>query len=152
MPNCISCNKPFTKTGKNHKRCTSCNLEHKLNYSRIYYETHKTPGLGSGSTTGIAEQNHMFKHGRCVFRRWAKERLKQLDYCCEKCGTTIDVSARGNWAGHHIDHNSHNNTIDNLVVLCKKCHQVEHECWRAFQGVTTIPKGSTQEIVEAPTA
>jgi 5-methylcytosine-specific restriction endonuclease McrA len=35
--------------------------------------------------------------------------------------------------GHHKDHNSHNNVIENLVLLCKQCHQIEHECWKAFQ-------------------
>lgn len=84
-----------------------------------------------------------------VFRRWAKEKLKQLSYCCERCGTHIDDSVRGTWAGHHKDHNRQNNTKDNLEVLCKRCHQIEHRCWTAFQSVTTIPKGSTLETVEA---
>ena len=91
----------------------------------------------------------MYTDGRCVFRRWAKERLKALSYCCERCGNKIDVSVRGTWAGHHKDHNRLNNTKDNLEVLCKRCHQIEHECWTALQGVTTISKESTLETVEA---
>jgi len=106
-------------------------------------------GKGSGSKTGLEEQNLMFKHGQCSFRRWAKEKLISINFCCERCGTTIDASKKGSWSGHHKDHNRLNNIKDNLEVLCKRCHQIEHECWTAFQGVTTISKESTQETVEA---
>jgi hypothetical protein len=112
-----------------------------------WYHKHKTQGPGSGPR--FYEDGGRFKHGLSVFRRWAKEKLQQLQYCCERCGNKIDDSVRGTWAGHHKDHNRTHNTKDNLEVLCKRCHQIEHECWRAFQGVTTIPEGSTHENVEA---
>lgn len=147
MKNCITCGDSFKSTGQNHKRCFSCAKQAKLKGMNDWYYKHKIPGPGSGGKPEKANQN--YKHGQCVFRRWAKERLKSLDYCCERCGTYIDVSVRGTWAGHHKDHNRLNNIKDNLEVLCKKCHQIEHECWRAFQGVTTISKESTQETVEA---
>ena len=149
MYTCIKCGKSYYKTGKNQKRCPECIQLYQQEYRKAWYTSHKIPGNGSGSSTGHEKDNPMFKHGQCVFRRWAKEKLKQLNYCCERCGITIDASARGTWAGHHKDHNRRNNIQDNLEVLCKKCHQIEHECWRALQCVTTIPKGSTLEIVEA---
>jgi hypothetical protein len=122
---------------------------YRLEYMRNWRLQNVVTGKGSGSITGSGSENHMFKHGRCVFRRWAKERLQQLSYCCEKCGNKIDVSVRGTWAGHHIDHDCTNNTKDNLIVLCKRCHQIEHQCWQAFQGVTTRAKARTLETVEA---
>ncbi len=150
MPNCITCSKSFVRTGRNHKYCAECARDRcKESIKAWAYKTGRLNGTGSGSTTGIAENNHMFKHGRCVFRRWAKERLKKLGYCCERCGSKIDATTRGNWAGHHKDHNHTNNIIENLEVLCKRCHQIEHKCWEAFQGVTTIPEGSTLETMEA---
>lgn len=47
------------------------------------------------------------------------------------------------WVGHHKDHDRTNNTIENLSLLCKRCHQIEHECCKAFEGVTTILKESS---------
>lgn len=147
MKNCITCSVSFIPTGNNHKRCAGCAKQVNLKQMNDWYYKHKVPGPGSGGK--LEKENQNYKHGLSVFRRWAKERLKSLDYCCERCGQSIDVSVRGTWAGHHKDHNRANNIKENLEVLCKKCHQIEHECWRAFQGVTTIPKGSTQETVEA---
>lgn len=147
MKNCISCGVEYTPTGKNHIRCVECGLKEKKTYMRSWYLAHKIPGPGSGGK--LEKENQNYKTGLSVFHRWAKEKLKQLQYCCERCGTTIDATVRGTWAGHHKDHNRQNNVKDNLEILCKRCHQVEHECWRAFQGVTTIPEGSTHENVEA---
>ena len=147
MKNCLDCNVEFEPTGPNHKRCIECALRAKIKQMNEWYYTNKIPGPGSGPR--FYEEGGRIKHGLCVFRRWAREKLKQLEYCCERCGNKIDASTRGTWAGHHKDHNRSNNSQENLEVLCKRCHQVEHECWRAFQGVTTIPQGSTQETVEA---
>lgn len=150
MKNCLDCGIKFLVTGRNHKRCVNCAKQKQKEAVKQWSVLHgKLNGKGSGSFTGFEDKNHMYTDGRCVFRRWAKEKLKQLEYCCERCGNKIDASVRGTWAGHHKDHNSKNNIKENLEVLCKKCHQIEHECWRAFQGVTTIPEGSTLEIVEA---
>lgn len=41
--------------------------------------------------------------------------------CCQLCGKTngcLDV--------HHIDENCQNNSVDNLVVLCRGCHTKTH--------------------------
>jgi 5-methylcytosine-specific restriction endonuclease McrA len=147
MRECLDCGEYlFTRA----KRCTICaktrQREHIHNW---FWNKGILNGKGSGSATGFEKANHMYSHGRSVFRRWAQERLKELSYCCERCGNKIDASVRGTWAGHHKDHNSTNNVRENLEVLCKRCHQVEHKCWQALQGVTTISKESTQEIVEA---
>ena len=146
--NCITCSCEFEVRGRNHKRCNSCaRKEINRSINEWQWRMGLLNGLGSGGKLGTENQN--YKDGLSVFRRWAKERLKNLNYCCERCGNYIDATVRGTWAGHHKDHNRQNNIRENLEVLCKRCHQVEHECWRAFQGVTTIPKGSTLETVEA---
>jgi hypothetical protein len=145
---CVVCSASGFTTGKYQKYCSDCSKEQNKNNVRNWgFRNGVFNGLGSGGKIGQDNQNYI--HGRSVFRRWAQEKLKHLSYCCERCGTYIDASARGTWAGHHKDHNKSNNIIENLEVLCKRCHQIEHECWRALQGVTTIPKGSTQETVEA---
>lgn len=148
MKNCLNCNTEFVQTGRNHKYCLPCAKEKtKQAINKWHWKTGHLNGLGSGGK--LESENQNYRHGLSVFRRWAKEKLKQLTYCCERCGNSIDASKRGTWAGHHKDHNRSNNVKSNLEVLCKQCHQIEHECWRAFQSVTTIPEGSTQETVEA---
>lgn len=146
--NCIDCGVQFNKTGQNHKRCSICsNNRKKFHIKQWAIKNGIFKGVGSGSVKGINAS--YYKHGLCIFKRWAKEKLVALNYLCERCGNTIDASKRGTWAGHHKDHDRTNNVEGNLEVLCKRCHQIEHECWNAFEGVTTIPTGSTQEIVEA---
>lgn len=103
-------------------------------YSKAYYQTNKHKwtgytGTGSGGKVGSANQN--YKYGRTVFRNWAREQLEMAPFC-ERCGKGIDYLKTKSWAGHHKDHDPTNNSNGNLEVLCKQCHQVEHECWKAF--------------------
>ena len=151
MKTCLDCGNEYKPSGRNQKRCPACSRQAQLKAMQSWRKKNIYKGVGSGSTTGFGTANHMYKHGQCVFRRWAREKLNMLHNNCERCGFTIDSSVRGSWAGHHKDHNRLNNTKDNLEILCKRCHQVEHRCWTALQGVTTISKESTLETVEAHT-
>lgn len=143
---CVICGTTYTPTGRCSKYCPTCKpIQEKLVSSASIkawgYKTGKLNGLGSGSNTGIGSENHMYKHGRCVFRKLAKERKLSVGLC-EHCGKDIKDATHYEWVGHHKDHNQSNNTIENLVLLCKQCHQIEHKCWEAFEGVTTISKES----------
>lgn len=40
---------------------------------------------------------------------------------CQLCGKNIDEFNLG-WATHHIDYDKNNCDINNLILLCKKCH------------------------------
>lgn len=148
MKLCSDCLVEFVVRGQNHKRCDQCAKKNNLLKMRKWRIENVVTGEGSGGKPGAL--NGAYRHGICTMRRWAKERLASLNNCCERCGNLIDVSLKGTWAGHHKDHNRLNNIPENLEVLCKRCHQVEHECWRALQGVTTISKESTAEMLEAP--
>ncbi len=110
-------------------------------YSKAYYQKnkHKWPGYtGTGSGGKVGTENQNYKHGRTVFRNEARDRLKSVPHC-ERCGKWIDVTDRFSWAGHHKDHNKENNSLDNLEVVCKQCHQIEHECWNAFTCQSSMP-------------
>lgn len=39
---------------------------------------------------------------------------------CERCGSSKKLQV------HHIDRNPHNNSLDNLEILCLSCHKAEH--------------------------
>ena len=106
-------------------------------------------GMEIGRGARPEEKNHQYSHGRCVFARWAKEKKLSIGLC-DHCGKDIKEATHYEWVGHHKDHNRSNNVKDNLSILCKRCHQVEHQCWKAFEGVTTISKESRADNSSKP--
>lgn len=144
---CVVCNTMYIPTGRNSKYCSVCKpaqtkLINKQAVKNWAYKKGILNGKGSGSNTGFEKENHMYSHGQCTFRRWAKE-LKESDKgFCAHCNKDLRLLTHYEWVGHHKDHNRMNNTKENLILLCKKCHQIEHQCWKAFESVTTISKES----------
>lgn len=55
-------------------------------------------------------KNPSWKGGIQIYRKYKKE-------CCENC------KSKKNLEVHHIDSNRYNNEEENLITLCKKCHQ-----------------------------
>lgn len=49
--------------------------------------------------------------------------LKYRKSECEKCGESNKVSIL---LVHHLDKNQRNNSISNLITLCRKCHSKIH--------------------------
>lgn len=142
---CAICNTLYTPQGSSSKYCSDeCSKVYIKSKQKEYSDRYNLKqgnkvGIGSGGTTGKGSDNFMYSHGRCTFRRWAKERKNEVGIC-EHCGKDIKDAPSYEWVGHHIDHNPSNNVIENLAVLCKQCHQKEHECWKNFEGVTTREK------------
>lgn len=90
----------------------------------------------------------------CEFGKELKELIRAKDsYTCQLCG----VSQNGeSLCIHHIDYDKNNNSVENLISLCRKCHgktNGNREFWtRLFyeitlkrEGATTIPQGSTSQ-------
>lgn len=89
---------------------------------------------GSGQRRGLkcGPNHHNWKGGRDPYastggagwRAVRKEAKERTGYTCERCGKrpekarALDV--------HHKDGNRQNNTPDNLIVLCRSCHNKEH--------------------------
>ena len=76
----------------------------------------KNPGVGSGGAQW-GENNHMYRTGIGTFRKRA---LKHYGNICNRCMSTKKLEV------HHIDEDRTNNQIENLEVLCKKCHKDHH--------------------------
>jgi len=132
---CITCSTVYEPTGPASKYCLPCSIQHDKENAKRGNDVYRTKqgrkvGVGSGNAQGKGEAHHSYKTGVGIFRRFVKDK-------CERCGSTTFLCV------HHKDRNRNNNTPDNLETVCKRCHQIEHECWKAFEGVTTIPKGST---------
>ena len=105
-------------------------------------------GVGRGGSALKFKDNPLYKNGIGNFHRLRKVVKERGD--CERCGVDLRDVSPYSWACHHKEHDRTNNVIENLELLCKRCHQIEHECWKAFEGVTTIPKGSRAKQPEAP--
>ena len=131
---CCECGSEFIRTGKNHKRCSECSLKRTKKIISDWQKKYRNKDPDASRGAKFEDKNPQYLHGRCVFRRWAKEKLKDLNFLCERCQTLIDIKERHSWAGHHKDHDPTNNVKENLEVLCKRCHQIEHECWRNWDG------------------
>lgn len=49
------------------------------------------------------------------------------DNCqCQRCYMGLDKLKRNNLHVHHIDKNPKNNRLENLITLCRSCHQKLH--------------------------
>lgn len=100
--------------------------------------------VGSGGTTQCGPGNPAWIDGRGIFHRMRKV-VKAEVSACERCGVDLSNAGRYHWCVHHKDHNRANNDRDNLILLCKRCHQVEHRCFDNFRkGVETISEESRE--------
>lgn len=120
MNTCIRCNSNFEGRYPKSKICKACSKR--------------------GAKRGEAHWN--YKDGSYTYETIRAELKVQYRYCAH-CNKDLLDATHYEWVIHHKDHDHYNNSESNLELLCKRCHQVEHECWRAFEGATTIPNGST---------
>lgn len=107
--------------GQERKRCTGklCRLEAQRRYvaaSRKRRFPHLKHGVGSGNAQGSGPSHHTFKTGinPYCFRKIAFDAHGEI---CNYCGSTKNLCV------HHIDQDRHNNVPENLMVVCKSCHQ-----------------------------
>lgn len=136
---CKECDVPFLGTGPTAKFCEPCaeikrkeaelrgSYNHKLRKGLI-----KNPGVGKGGNQGSGSEHHSFKNGLgCNFQS-QRRRIKEERRYCERCSKDLLEATRYEWCIHHKDHDRSNNVDSNFELLCKKCHQVEHDCHLAF--------------------
>lgn len=90
-----------------------------------------TVGLGKGGSNLKGKEHNRYRSGMGNFyaiRKQMREEVKE----CQRCHADLTHANRYEWCVHHIDHDRTNNVRENFEMLCKRCHQVEHECWKAF--------------------
>lgn len=129
---CDNCGNSYEPTGRCQKYCSDC--KRPMDLKRLRDRPKQLTGHGKGGNQK-GERNHQWKGGTSGFRQVKLESLKG-EYYCERCGKdlrkVINGIKNGLWAVHHKDHNRNNPALGNLELLCKKCHQIEHECWLNF--------------------
>lgn len=88
-------------------------------------------GCGRGGNTKKGKEDSSYKYGYSFFRRTSKQMKEEVRYC-ERCGKDLLNADRYHWCVHHIDHNRYNNVRENYMLLCKRSHQLEHNCIKAL--------------------
>lgn len=133
---CENCGRQVQRTSNRQKYCSDCKLvvERRKSLER-YYKRSKDPKFREqrkqyfiewqmGNLRGYNQSganNNNWKSGAQsgYYDRFLKE-------SCERCGSSQNLLI------HHRDRNRYNNDSVNLETLCKRCHQIEHECWKNF--------------------
>jgi hypothetical protein len=132
---CDRCDQIYTPTSASSRFCELCAREANLELKRLRSKILHENGPGSGSQQ-VAEKNYQWKGGTSGFR---KKKLDSMNgnYFCERCAKDLR-SYVGNkkmfayWCVHHKDENRYNPSLENLELLCKRCHQKVHKCWKNF--------------------
>lgn len=73
------------------------------------------------------KENPQYKYGAGEFARIRAD-LKEKIGKCERCGKDLRNAGHYEWVVHHKNHNHYDNSEGNFELLCKRCHQLEHEC------------------------
>lgn len=115
---CIVCNKEFICSSS--RLCCSdvCHRKRRVQQSQMCQKRknpNKLIGIGSGNhPNNKGELSSSYKTGKYSYRKYNKG-------YCENCKSTKNLCV------HHIDENRDNNNINNLITLCKACHQKTHK-------------------------
>lgn len=144
---CNICNNYYVPTGTNQTFCNTDPCRKVKNRRKAQASRRRKAeregrldrvDIGRGGNQPKGKYSPCYKNGIKFFKTIAKKVKEDRRYC-ERCNTDLIDAERWHWCVHHIDHNRDNNEMSNFELLCKSCHQVEHECWKAFEGSTTIP-------------
>lgn len=149
---CEVCTAEFVPSGPAARFCSEHAEQRRKEAGRRNTQTYRIrngliekPGVGKGGNQAKLNEDSQFKTGIAFFQTEARKEVRTRRYC-ERCNKDLLNASRYQWVAHHRDHNRANNVLPNLELLCKRCHQLEHECHKHLKGVTTIPAGSrTQE-------
>lgn len=113
---CEECHHAFTPTGANCKRCEPCRRDYHLKYcKKRWHDTYEKKGRNQKGAN-----NNAWKGGNSPQYYQSVAFALYGDKCARCGGVAVLV--------HHKDGNRKNSTGTNLEVLCKRCHQLEHNC------------------------
>lgn len=131
MKLCKICSTEYQETGRAQLYCPACQAvraeETRLRRKAYAERKRRERGarVGRGAQAGYLHPN--YKHGWYVAQTQSR-RIQAERQNCERCGTCLLGLGRWYWVMHHRDHNHANHELSNLELLCKRCHQLEHNC------------------------
>lgn len=123
---CTDCGTDYTPKGPAAKFCSLCgernrklrNIE-KANRFRVTQGVQVGVGKGGANVTLSGISN---------FKKRRRRQIKDERRYCERCSKDLLNAEPWQWCTHHRDHNRTNNVDSNFELLCKRCHQLEHDC------------------------
>ena len=143
MPNykakpCAVCGEMYMPTGHCSKYCPTCGAMKMKEWHREgqlrYRERKGLPvHVGKGGSNKRYKEHPQYSSGMGNFHALRKQMFAEI-HACQWCGKDLTNAGRYEKCVHHLDHNRSNNDRENLVLICKRCHQIHHECHKAFQG------------------
>lgn len=136
---CKYCSSRYKPTGPAQRACVVCskhleNINSQVKRDIIRFNkfgTYERIGKGGSNKKGI--DHGQYKNGIGFFHSVISPAIKTRRYC-ERCGKDLAAATRYEWCAHHKDHDQTNNVIDNIELLCKRCHQLEHDCCANLPG------------------
>lgn len=109
-------------------------------------------GVGKGGANAKGTEDSQYKNGIGLFLSVVSTIREEVRFC-ERCDKDLLYVGIGEWATHHRDHDRSNNVRENFELLCKRCHQLEHECYENFSKVQRpSSNGVGYSVPEAPDA
>lgn len=146
--NCQMCGNIYSPTGSCSKFCDACRPESlrllAIKGTRDYRIRNgliQIPGVGKGGNAMKGIQDSSYKTGIAYFQN-SRKRIKDERRYCERCKKDLLEATRYHWVVHHRDHDRTHNIDENFELLCKRCHQLEHNCHLAFNGTRNdYPEG-----------
>lgn len=149
---CRVCGKIFLPIGPAGLYCSDCAPIMAKKAEIRGYEAYERRngvlvGVGTGHHQIFGKDNVCYKFGLGTY---VKDKLKLMsEYKCERCGKdlTLDITNKSKtWGVHHKDRNRKNNNPDNWELLCKSCHQIEHEVIFNIPGMKQILEDKSNGI------
>lgn len=133
---CKDCEREYSPDGPAQKYCSDCGKIRKKTRDRARQRRYRLKkgskvGVGKGNNQGRGKSHHSYKNGIGIYKKLGREKAQRLKYC-ERCSSTLDLTNSHKWVTHHKDHNRNNNDESNLEILCKSCHQKEHQVYKNF--------------------
>lgn len=130
---CEKCRDNYCKKGKRGedakdktitKQCLQCGGDYHPDRSAKNRISNFCSHSCRGTYWQTGTKNSMYIDGTAL-RKYPKEFntirplvLARDENVCQLCGNDTLKT----YEAHHIDYNKHNNTMDNLITLCRKCH------------------------------
>jgi predicted RNA-binding Zn-ribbon protein involved in translation (DUF1610 family) len=134
---CKICGLEYTATGRAQKYCPTCGeirIKQVGRDNMRKYRKEKNPewaGVGKGNHQGKGKEHHSYKNGSGSYS-YKQRVLTARPHICERCSkdlSDIILTNKFGYAIHHKDYDHSNSDDDNnLELLCKRCHQIEHNC------------------------
>lgn len=137
---CRACHDIYQPAGPAAKYCDPCG---QFRRDVQIWTSHRRKTLSRGGKIGVGSGGMNKGSAGVHIKMYRKVFLDTLyEIQNGQCWTCAESFSKELLLVHHLDHDRHNNVIENLELVCKRCHQIEHECWLAFsKGATTIERG-----------